>query len=87
MTARVRSIGPETDILVGLNVARLRDELGWDRPELSIQVRLRTGQKLSAATITTMEDPNKDRRISIGEMVVLAETFRVPLEELTREIG
>ena len=86
MTARIRSIGPEMDLIVGQNVARLRDELDWSRQELCIQVRLRTGKDLSVATIGAMEDPDRERRISSGEMVVLAQTFGVPMEELTREI-
>ena len=67
MTARVRSIGPEIDIIFGQNMARLRDELDWSPLELGKQIWLRTGEDLSVATILAMEDPKRERRVSIGE--------------------
>ena len=86
MTARVRSIGPEVDLIFGQNMVRLRDKLGWSRQELCIQVRLRTGEDLSVATILAMEDPKRERRVSIGEASTLAKTFEVPIEVMAKEI-
>ena len=86
MTARVRSIGPEVDIIFGENMVRLRDELGWSRQELCIQIWLRTGEDLSVATILAIEDPRKERRVSIGEAAAIAKTFQVPIEVMTKEI-
>ena len=86
MTARVRSIGPDVDLIFGQNMVRLRDKLGWSRQELCIQVRLRTGEDLSVATILAMEDPKRERRISIGEAKAIAKTFGVTVDSLCREI-
>jgi hypothetical protein len=86
MTARVRSIGPEVDLIFGQNMARLRDELGWSPQELSKQIWLRAGEDLSVATILAMEDPKRERRISIGEAKAIAKTFGVTVDSLCREI-
>ena len=86
MTARIRSVGPQVDRVAGQNVRRLRESLGWSRNDLAFQVRLVTGVDLSVAVIGAMEDPDRDRRITLGEADVLARTFKVPLEALTREI-
>ena len=86
MTARVRSIGPEIDIIFGQNMARLRDELDWSPLELGKQIWLRTGEDLSVATILAIEDPKRERRVSIGEAAAIAKTFEVPIDVMTKEI-
>lgn len=87
MTARIRSIGPEVDLTVGENVKRIRLAHGWGTDDLHFEMRLKYGEALSVATIRAIEDPNRDRRVTAGELVVLAGTLGVPLETLTRETG
>ena len=85
MTARIRSIGPEVDLAVGENVRRLRKARGWSTDDLHFEMRLLYGEALSVATIRTIEDPNRERLVTAGELVVLAGTLGVPLEMLTKE--
>lgn len=87
MTARIRSIGPETELLAGENVRKIREALGWTRSDLSFQVRLQTGYDLSVATIRSIEVPDRDRRLTLSEAVILARTLEVPVDALTKEIA
>ena len=86
MTARVRSIGPEIDIIFGQNMARLRDELDWSPLELGKQIWLRTGEDLSVATILTIEDPRTGTPGQHRGGEAIAKTFEVPIDVMTKEI-
>lgn len=86
MTARIRSVGPEVDLIVGENVRKLRDVRGWSRGDLHDNMFLAYGKALSVATIGTIEDPNLERRVTAGELVLLAGTLGVPMDVLTKEI-
>ena len=85
MTARIRSVGPEVDLIVGENVKKLRDARGWSRGNLHDNMFLIYGEALSVATIGSIET-GQGRRVTAGELVLLAGTLGVPMDVLTKEI-
>lgn len=84
---RVRSVGPEIEILAGENIRLVREALGWTLDDLSFEIRDRTGKVLTVAVLRAIEDPEDDRRLVLGEAVVIAKALEVTVDSLAKEMN
>jgi ribosome-binding protein aMBF1 (putative translation factor) len=82
--ARTRALEPEVSERVGDNIMRIREAKGLSRHQLSMMLH-DNGFDISEAVLKNMEigySESKPRWIVVEELVALAKTLRVTVDEL-----